>query len=251
MVPPYNALLAYRAVQRINERGIPGDIVELGVWKGGVSCFMAMAMAASGRTTRRLWLFDTYAGMPEPTADDDRRSRKYWTLITNGTATRVPGGVRDRKWAYAPLDEVQHTMARTGYPPERISFVKGKVEDTLPLSAPESIALLRLDTDWFTSTKAELDILWPRLSPGGWLYVDDYASFRGARKAVDGWLQSKRWTAHARQANAYMEARGNPKEGAAHDQIGSFHVWKAQPFEHARPFDLSRWPTRMVPTSVA
>ena len=77
------------------------------------------------------------------------------------------------------------------------------------------------------------------------------ASFRGARKAVDGWLQSKRWTAHARQANAYMEARGNPKEGAAHDQIGSFHVWKAQPFEHARPFDLSRWPTRMVPTGAA
>ena len=151
MVPPFNQRLAYRAVAELNARRIPGDIVELGVWKGGVSCLMAMAQLQTGAETgfgRRLWLFDTFEGMPKPTQLDDRRAQRLWQRITNGTLQRAPGSVRDKKWAYSPIDEVRSTMARTGYPSNQISFVKGKVEDTLPTTTlPKSIALLRLDTD--------------------------------------------------------------------------------------------------------
>ena len=92
-------------------------------------------------------------------------------------------------------------MARTRQPAMLHHYVTGKVEETLHgnLSAlPARIAVLRLDTDWYESTKAELDVLWPKLSPGGWLYVDDYFAVAGARKAVDHWLQHHGWEAHAR-----------------------------------------------------
>lgn len=79
-------------------------------------------------------------------------------------------------------------MESTGYPPERIHLVPGRVEDTVPAQAPERIALLRLDTDWYASTKHELDHLYPRLSDGGVLIVDDYGHFEGARRAVDDYL---------------------------------------------------------------
>jgi hypothetical protein len=76
-------------------------------------------------------------------------------------------------------------MATTGYPADKLVFVKGRVEDTLPGSAPAAVALLRLDTDWYQSTRHELEHLYPRLAAGGVLVLDDYGSFEGARKAVD------------------------------------------------------------------
>lgn len=118
--------------------------------------------------------------MPAPTADDDRRSRWYYRRITNGTAKHAPGGIRDGKWAFAPIDEVRHTItARTGLPADAFRLVKGKVEETLRARGsllPSTIALLRLDTDWYESTRVELEVLWPRLAPGGWMYVDEYAT---------------------------------------------------------------------------
>jgi hypothetical protein len=75
-----------------------------------------------------------------------------------------------------------------GYPEERIHFVPGRVEETLPQNAPKDIALLRLDTDWYASTKHELQHLYPRLVPGGVLIVDDYGYWQGARQAVDEYL---------------------------------------------------------------
>ena len=241
MVPPFNQRLAYRAVAELNARRIPGDIVELGVWKGGVSCLMAMAQLQTGAETgfgRRLWLFDTFEGMPKPTQLDDRRAQRLWQRITNGTLQRAPGSVRDKKWAYSPIDEVRSTMARTGYPSNQISFVKGKVEDTLPTTTlPKSIALLRLDTDWFESTKVELDMLWPLLSPGGWMYVDDYSAFLGSRRAVDRWLAAKGWVEEAKKAKAAKQTRNKPRS-EEHDQLGSFYVWKASPYDEKHPFDL-------------
>jgi hypothetical protein len=87
--------------------------------------------------------------------------------------------------AYAPLDHVRDNMVRTGYPEQRIHFVKGRVEDTIPAGAPDTISLLRLDTDWYESTRHELTHLFPRLSRGGVVIIDDYGHWRGARRAVD------------------------------------------------------------------
>ena len=88
----------------------------------------------------------------------------------------------------AGLDVVRQAMAATGYPEDRLHYHPGLVEDTTPGRAPETIALLRLDTDWYASTKHELEHLYGRLSPGGVLILDDYGDWEGARKATDEWL---------------------------------------------------------------
>jgi hypothetical protein len=80
-------------------------------------------------------------------------------------------------------------MAETGYPPERIHYHAGKVEDTIPAGAPAEIALLRLDTDWYESTRHELEHLYDRVPAGGVIIADDYATWQGARKAVDEFLE--------------------------------------------------------------
>lgn len=213
-------LVAYKAVRRVDAEQTPGDIVEAGVWRGGMSCYMARAhMASRGRAPKRLhWLFDTFEGMPAPGDGDDNTTLAVWHELTerrqgrhNGSLTKSAQRLwynvdSSNKWAYGPLEVVRSTMARSGIPPDSIRFVKGKVEDTLRapvVSLPTQIAILRLDTDFFASTTVELDVLWPRLAPGGWLYVDDYFDFGGARKAVDEWLQRHGWTAAARSAGAF------------------------------------------------
>jgi len=95
-------------------------------------------------------------------------------------------------WAYGALEEVKRNLLSTGYPAERIFFVKGKVEETIPMSAPAQIALLRLDTDWYESTYHELVHLYPRLSSGGVLIIDDYGHWKGARRAVDAYISEQK-----------------------------------------------------------
>jgi hypothetical protein len=93
-------------------------------------------------------------------------------------------------WAVAGIDDVREGMAETGYPADRVHLHPGLVEDTVPEQAPDTIALLRLDTDWYSSTKHELEHLYTRLSPGGVLILDDYSDWEGARKATDDWLEA-------------------------------------------------------------
>ena len=92
-------------------------------------------------------------------------------------------------WCYAPLDAVREAVLSSGYPSRKITFVKGRVEDTLPQAAPEKIAILRLDTDWYESTRHELETLYPRLVRGGVLILDDYGHWQGAKKAVDEYIE--------------------------------------------------------------
>jgi hypothetical protein len=133
-----------------------------------------------GATDRDLYLFDTFEGMSEP-GEQDRRARD-----AAGAAELLAGsGIDAKVWAYSPLEEVRANLASTGYPAERVRFVQGKVEDTIPGHAPDRIALLRLDTDWYESTRHELEHLFPRLSSGGVLLIDDYGAWEGARRAVD------------------------------------------------------------------
>ncbi len=174
----------YEAVRHVVGAGVPGDFVECGVWRGGSCMLIARTLLALEEGGRRIHIFDTFAGMTRP-GEVDRRSRDGAEMISRWEHFERAG---HNEWTYAPLDEVRANMATTGYPEQDLVFVKGEVETTLPEAAPEVIALLRLDTDWYQSTYHELVHLYPRLSPGGVLILDDYGSFEGARKAVDEYL---------------------------------------------------------------
>jgi hypothetical protein len=142
---------------------------------------MAMTLLDLGVTDRSLLLYDTFAGMSAPTAQD---------VMHDGTPgqRRFDRGVMDdatNDWCRSPIHEVRANLARTGYPPEMITLVQGKVEDTIPGTMPGEIALLRLDTDFYESTRHELVHLYPLLQVGGVLIIDDYGYWQGARKAVD------------------------------------------------------------------
>jgi len=170
------------ATKYLVQHRIPGDIVECGVWRGGSSMAAALTLLACRDTTRRLWLFDTFEGMPPPTT----RDRSFDGHPADALLQRDAVGTGN--WCYASLEDVRANLAATGFPSERIEFVRGKVEETIPRALPSEIALLRLDTDWYESTRHELLHLYPKLSPWGVLIVDDYGHWQGARQAVDEFL---------------------------------------------------------------
>lgn len=181
MTSPEAVFALTTAVRHVVAAGVPGAVVECGVWRGGSMAAVARTLVELGRTDVPLYLFDTFEGMPEPTDEDVRWSGESARELL---ATEV-GHEAELLRAEASLDDVRATMAATGYPTQHLHYVAGLVQDTLPGNAPEQIALLRLDTDWYDSSKHELEHLYPRLSPGGVLILDDYAWWNGVRKATD------------------------------------------------------------------
>lgn len=184
MTSPERLYALIESVRYISRCAVPGDIVECGVWRGGSMMAAALTLLERNDATRDLYLFDTYAGMTAPGSRD---------VSVDGHAARDLLGARrisedDPVWAYATLDRVKAAMHETGYDAARMRFVRGPVEETIPGAAPERIALLRLDTDWYESTRHELRSLYPRLSRGGVLIIDDYGHWKGARQAVDEYL---------------------------------------------------------------
>lgn len=170
---------AVRAVEYVVANGIAGDVVECGVWRGGSTMAMAYALLRRGDVDRTLFLFDTFAGMPVPGARDVQHDGAP-------AAALLASAPRDAHvWGVAAIDDVRRNIASTGYPRERIRFVAGPVEETIPATLPQSVAVLRLDTDWYESTRHELVHLYPRLSDGGILIVDDYGHWRGSKVATD------------------------------------------------------------------
>ena len=167
----------YQAVRYLVSCKISGDIVECGVWKGGSSMLCALTLKTLRDTQRNIYLYDTFTGMTEPTEKD-----------VNYKGEKA---VRDEfnKWCAVPLGRVRDNMRLTGYPGMNIKFIKGRVEDTIPGIAPDKIALLRLDTDFYESTYHEMVHLLPRLVTGGVLIIDDYGHFKGAREAVDKYFR--------------------------------------------------------------
>jgi hypothetical protein len=177
-----NALI--RAVRYVAEHDIPGAIVECGVWRGGSMMAVARTLLALGDAERDLYLFDTFEGMSPPTeADVDLSGRRASQALAQTARTD-----EHSYWCYASLDDVKSALGRVGYPAARLHYVQGKVEETVPAQAPPEIALLRLDTDWYESTKHELAHLYPRLVSGGVLIVDDYGHWKGSRQATDEFI---------------------------------------------------------------
>jgi O-methyltransferase len=170
------------AVRHVVDHGIDGALLECGVWRGGSMQAVALTLLGRGVSDRDLHLYDTFAGMPEP-SDRDRRhdGEPAADVLARTPKTSV-------FWAIAGLDDVRAGMAETGYPADRIHFHPGRVEDTVPDQAPERIAILRLDTDWYESTRHELEHLYARVPSGGVVLIDDYGYWEGARQAVDEFL---------------------------------------------------------------
>ena len=171
------------ACEYIVRHQIPGDIVECGVWRGGQVVAAALTMLHLD-DPRAIHLFDTFEGMTEATSVDRDASGR----MASDYATRFPDRKGER-WCEAGVDDVRRNVQASGYPMERVNFVVGKVEETLPAAAPGQVAFLRLDTDWYASTAHELIHLYPRVSPGGVVVVDDYGHWQGARKATDDYLR--------------------------------------------------------------
>jgi O-methyltransferase len=180
LTTPERLFALVRATEHIVRHRVPGEIVECGVWRGGSMMAVARTLMRLGDTGRGLYLFDTFEGMPSPSEAD-----LHFTGRAAEALLRGPRSIDDGNWAYAPLQAVRTAVLGVGYDPDKIRFVVGKVEDTVPAQAPEQIALLRLDTDWYESTRHELIHLLPRLVSGGVLIIDDYGHWLGARKAVD------------------------------------------------------------------
>jgi len=166
------------AVRYLARGDIAGDFVECGVWKGGSVMAMALTLLQDGPADRRLHLFDTFAGMTQPGSQD--------VDYLGQTASQILEQVR----CAATRAEVEAAVFSTGYDRGQVQFVPGPVEETIPAQAPDQIALLRLDTDWYQSTRHELTHLFPRLAPGGVLIIDDYGHWQGARRAVDEYFET-------------------------------------------------------------
>jgi O-methyltransferase len=177
----------YQAVRFVADRQIMGDFVECGVWRGGSSLLAALSFRQLEKLRagsiclqhpRQFWLYDTFEGMTQPTSVD--------VDIGGHTAQDYIDQFGDEgHWCYADLDDVRRTFTAYGFDDNELRLVKGDVIDTLKKTLPERIAILRLDTDWYESTKLELEVLYPRLVRGGVLIIDDYGHWEGSRQAVD------------------------------------------------------------------
>ena len=175
------------SVDYVVRNNVPGAIVECGLWKGGSLLCAILRLQALEKADRDIVGFDTFLWMTEPTDLDVDWQGNSWREGWKATESAAPGTSRR---------EVHELLAGTGYPEARLKLVAGRVEDTLPSEAPAEIAILRLDTDWFESTRHELVHLYPRLAVGGILIIDDYGHFRGCQKAVDEYFVDHRIYLH-------------------------------------------------------
>jgi len=177
----------YKSVEYIIKNNILGDFVECGVWRGGSTMLIAYTLLELNITNRKIYLYDTFEGMTRPTDSDHR--------VANNKVRASDKWKKEQKkdhnnWCYASLSEVKNNMGLTKYPRNNIVFTKGKVEETIPKTIPSKIAILRLDTDWYESTKHELIHLFPILLQNGVLIIDDYGYWAGSKKAVDEYFSN-------------------------------------------------------------
>jgi O-methyltransferase len=157
-------------VTDVLRRGVPGDLIETGVWRGGTVIFMRAILRAYGDPSRVVWAADSFLGLPKPdakyAADAGDRHHGFDTLAVS-------------------LDQVRENFRRYGLLDDRVRFLKGWFKDTLPAAPIGALAVVRLDGDMYESTMDALRALYPKLSVGGYLIVDDFGIVPGCRKAVE------------------------------------------------------------------
>ncbi len=174
-----------KSCKYVVENNISGDFVECGVWRGG-NGILAKLLFEELDSHRRVWMYDTFEGMTAPTNYD----------VSSQTKINAIKKFEDTKkdtyseWCYASLEDVQNNCLNSNLRLDELKFIKGDVSKTLYVkdNLPSNISILRLDTDWYESTKCELEVLYPILNVGGVLIIDDYGHWEGARKAVDDYF---------------------------------------------------------------
>ena len=169
-------------VERVLADGVPGDLVETGVWRGGATIMMRGVLAAHEVTDRRVWVCDSFQGLPQPDVETYPADAQW----------KGQGGL-----IAVPLDEVRDNFARFGLLDDQVQFVEGWFSETLPTAPIETIAVLRLDGDYYESTMDALTSLYPKVSPGGFVIIDDYA-LASCRLAVDEFRAARTITAELR-----------------------------------------------------
>lgn len=168
------------------EDGVPGDVIETGVWRGGAVIFMRALLKAYGVDDRTVWVADSFRGLPKP--DPSRREDTEDALW------------KEHQLAI-PLEQVKANFQRYGLLDEQVQFLPGWFEDTLPTAPLDRIAVMRLDGDLYDSTMVALRSLYPKLSPGGYVIIDDYHSVRGCKQAVDDFRAEHGITSELRQVD--------------------------------------------------
>jgi len=166
-------------VTRALRVGVAGDLVETGVWRGGIVILMRALLEAHGDTERRVWACDSFEGLPAP--DPDRYPADATHVVEEDF----------REQTAVSLEQVKANIARYELLDERIRFLPGWFRDTLPQAPIEQIAVLRLDGDLYESTMDALTHLEPKVSPGGYIIIDDYNSWEPCRQAVTDYRQAK------------------------------------------------------------
>ena len=187
MSTPANHWAIIQSIKHLKKNNIQGDLVECGVWRGG-NLILFKKILEKIKMEKKIYSYDTFEGMPYPGENDFDLKDIKADIIFNKYKKK------EMKWCYSSLDEVKNNIKKNNINlDDDFIFVKGKVEDTLKVekNLPQKIALLRLDTDFYESTKIELEILFPKLERGGILIVDDYGHWKGSKKAVDEYFDLK------------------------------------------------------------
>lgn len=176
-------------VENVNNNNVDGSLIACGVWKGG-GCMVMLYSQLNSDKTREIFIYDTFEGMTKPSIEnDDKKANDVYNSVNSGTYKRpYDKWHTELKWAYCPLDTVKENIFTTNYPKNMLHFIKGNVMETLNENIPEIVAIVHLDTDFYDSTKKELDVFFPKLSKGGWIIIDDYNTFTGCKKATEEFI---------------------------------------------------------------
>jgi len=177
---------AFEVTAMVEQKKINGALVECGIAEGGTAAMMALTNKALGEITRPKWFFDSYEGLPEPTPED------YEGGKTGHFIRPLPKGA-----CLGTIEQVSKLMFETlGFPKEEIHLVKGWFQDTVPKDREKigPIAVLRLDGDWYESTKIPLENLFDQVTPGGYIIIDDYATCFGSKKAIEEFRSERNLT---------------------------------------------------------
>jgi O-methyltransferase len=171
----------YDSLEHIRKNEVTGDCVECGVFKGGNILGIMEYLDSHNIIDKKVWLYDTFTGMTVPEQVD----RDY--------RDNVASEIFDSVDCIESLNQVKKNLSSSSFPAEKVNYVVGDVCETLhdTKNLPETISLLRLDTDWYASTKMELEVLWHRLERNGVLIIDDYGHWKGCKKAVDEFFDGK------------------------------------------------------------
>ena len=184
-----------RAIQHIDNNNLEGDFVECGVWKGGNLILYQKMIEKLNIKGKKIYGFDTFEGMSNPTDADFPADNLFGGFkAEHYMKTQKKDLNINNIHAYAPIEMVKNNFNNNTENRNNLILIKGKVEDTLKIQSnlPDKISILRLDTDWYESTKTELEILYPRLVKNGVLIIDDYGEWSGSRKATNEYFKDKK-----------------------------------------------------------